>query len=76
MQGTTLALDFANRGLRTLALLDRLDAIVREAGGRLYPAKDGRISASMFRAGYPALDRFKPHIDPGMSSAFWRRMNL
>ena len=76
MQGTTLALDFANRGPQTLALLDRLDAIVREAGGRLYPAKDGRISASMFRAGYPALDRFKPHIDPGMSSAFWRRMNL
>jgi len=76
MQGTTLALDFANRGPQTLALLDRLDAIVRDAGGRLYPAKDGRVSPSMFEASYPALDRFKPHIDPGMSSTFRRRINL
>ncbi|MDA4630983.1 FAD-binding protein, partial [Escherichia coli] len=40
--GTTLALDFPNRGQLTLDLLSRLDDIVREAGGRLYPAKDGR----------------------------------
>lgn len=73
-QGTTLALDFANRGGSTLALLDKLDAIVREAGGRLYPAKDGRLPPAMFRAGYPALDRFTPQMDPGMSSTFWRRM--
>jgi L-gulonolactone oxidase len=76
MQGTTLALDFANRGPPTLLLLDKLDVIVREAGGRLYPAKDGRISSTMFRAGYPALDQFTAHVDPGMSSTFWRRMNL
>lgn len=76
MQGTTLALDFANRGPSTLSLLDKLDAIVREAGGRLYPAKDGRLPPAMFRAGYPALDQFRTQIDPGMSSTFWRRMNL
>ena len=76
MKGTTLALDFANRGPATLSLLDKLDAIVREAGGRLYPAKDGRLPPSMFQAGYPALDQFRPHMDPGMSSAFSRRMNL
>jgi L-gulonolactone oxidase len=75
MQGTTLALDFANRGASTLSLLDKLDAIIREAGGRLYPAKDGRLPPAMFRAGYPALDQFKTHIDPGMSSSFWRRMS-
>lgn len=74
MQGTTLALDFANRGGPTLRLLDKLDAIVREAGGRLYPAKDGRLPPAMFRAGYPALDRFTLQMDPGMSSTFWRRM--
>jgi FAD/FMN-containing dehydrogenase len=73
-EGTTLALDFPNRGASTLALLARLDAIVREAGGRLYPAKDGRLPKAMFEAGYPALDRFRPHIDPGMSSSFWRRV--
>jgi FAD/FMN-containing dehydrogenase len=76
MKGTTLALDFANRGPATLLLLDKLDAIVREAGGRLYPAKDGRLPPSMFQAGYPALDHFRTHMDPGMSSAFSRRMNL
>jgi FAD/FMN-containing dehydrogenase len=76
MKGTTLALDFANRGPSTLSLLDELDAIVREAGGRLYPAKDGRLPSAMFQAGYPALEQFRTHIDPGMSSTFWRRMNL
>lgn len=76
MKGTTLALDFANRGAATLSLLDKLDAIVREAGGRLYPAKDGRLPSAMFQAGYPGLDRFRTHIDRGMSSTFWRRMNL
>jgi L-gulonolactone oxidase len=72
--GTTLALDFSNRGASTLALLDRLDAIVREASGRLYPAKDGRISAAMFRAGYPYWSDFARHVDPGFSSHFWRRV--
>jgi FAD/FMN-containing dehydrogenase len=72
--GTTLALDFPNRGEPTLALLDRLDAIVREAGGRLYPAKDGRVSGEMFRTGYPNWAEFSRHVDPGFSSHFWRRV--
>jgi L-gulonolactone oxidase len=73
-EGTTLALDFPNRGESTLALLDRLDAVVKEAGGRLYPAKDGRLSGAMFRAGYPELERFAAQLDPGFSSSFWRRV--
>jgi L-gulonolactone oxidase len=76
MPGTTLAMDFANRGHSTLSLLDKLDAIVREAGGRLYAAKDGRLPQAMFRAGYPALDQFTNHMDPGMSSTFRRRLQL
>ncbi|MFN3522309.1 MAG: FAD-dependent oxidoreductase [Phenylobacterium sp.] len=74
MKGVTLALDFPNRGGDTLRLLERLDAIVVEAGGRLYPAKDGRMSPAVFAAGYPALDTFLPHLDPGLSSGFWRRV--
>jgi L-gulonolactone oxidase len=74
MKGATLALDFPNRGEATLDLLSRLDAVVREAGGRLYPAKDGRISAAMFAAGYPQLEAFAAHVDPGLSSSFWRRV--
>ncbi len=72
--GTTLALDFPNRGEATLRLLSRLDSIVREAGGALYPAKDGRLPAELFRLGYPELERFSTHLDPGFSSSFWRRI--
>lgn len=74
MKGVTLALDFPNRGAATLNLLARLDAVVREAGGRLYPAKDGRIDKAMFQAGYPRLPEFTRHVDPGLSSGFWRRV--
>jgi FAD/FMN-containing dehydrogenase len=56
-EGYTLALDFpANPD--TFALLERLDRIVLEGGGRLYLAKDARMSAPMFRAGYPRLAQF------------------
>ena len=74
MKGATLALDFPNRGPETLSLLARLDDVVREGGGRLYPAKDGRISAAMFHAGYPRLAEFARHVDPGLASGFWRRV--
>ncbi len=70
--GTTLALDFPNRGEATLALLARLDSIVAEAGGALYPAKDGRISGDMFRRSFPRWHDFEK--DPLMSSDFWRRV--
>lgn len=73
--GTTLALDFPNRGRETLSLLDRLDAIVREAGGRLYPAKDGRMTKAMFRFSYPQWESFAVHVDPHFSSLFWQRVS-
>lgn len=75
MEGTTLALDFQNKGEETLRLMSDLDRIVSEAGGRLYPAKDGRIPAEMFRTGFPKWQEFSAHIDPGLSSAFWRRVS-
>jgi FAD/FMN-containing dehydrogenase len=72
--GVTLALDFPNRGARTLQLFARLDAIVAEAGGRLYAAKDARMPRSLFEAGYPRLAEFMPYRDPGISSAMSRRL--
>jgi len=75
LPGATLALDFPNRGASTVDLLARLDSVVLEAGGRLYPAKDGRMSALMFRAGYAAvLPAFVAQVDPAFSSDFWRRV--
>ena len=74
MPGVTLALDFPNRGERTLALFDTLDAIVREAGGRLYMAKDARMPRDLFEAGYPRLSEFIKHRDAGISSAMSRRL--
>lgn len=74
-EGITLAVDFAVRGPRTLALLDDLDAVVREAGGAVYPAKDARMSPDSFRAFFPGLDRFTAFRDPKFSSSFWRRVH-
>jgi FAD/FMN-containing dehydrogenase len=72
--GVTLALDFPNKGAQTLKLFERLDAIVREAGGRIYPAKDARMPRDLFEAGYPRLAEFLPYRDPGISSAMSRRL--
>jgi FAD/FMN-containing dehydrogenase len=74
MPGLTLALDFSNRGEKTLCLLSRLDAIVEAAGGRLYAAKDQRMPARLFKKGYPQLGRFKKYVDPMCQSEFWKRM--
>lgn len=72
--GYTLALDFSNRGQSTLALFERLDALVLEAGGALYPAKDARMPPSLFRASFPEWEAFSSWIDPRFSSSFWRRV--
>jgi FAD/FMN-containing dehydrogenase len=73
--GATLAVDFPMRGPTTLALLERLDAIVRSAGGAVYPAKDARMSPATFRASFPRLEEFRPYVDPLFSSSFWRRVS-
>jgi FAD/FMN-containing dehydrogenase len=72
--GVTLALDFPNRGERTRRLFRDLDALVGEAGGRLYPAKDACMTAADFQRQYPEWEAFQQHIDPAFSSSFWRRV--
>lgn len=72
--GVTLALDFPNKGDTSLQLFTRLDAIVREAGGRIYAAKDARMPRDLFISGYPRLQEFLAFRDPGMSSALSRRL--
>jgi FAD/FMN-containing dehydrogenase len=72
--GVTLALDFPNQGYETLALFRELDRVVLAAGGRLYPAKDARMSAFAFQDRYPRWREFSEFIDPRFSSSFWRRV--
>ncbi len=72
--GATLALDFPNTGPEVFALLDRLDAIVAEGGGAIYPAKDARMSGALFRSAFPRWQAFQAYIDPRFSSGFWRRV--
>ncbi len=74
MPGVTLALDFPQQGQRTQRLFARLDAIVREAHGRLYPAKDAHMSGSDFRAAYPAWTQLEALRDPRILSRFWQRV--
>ncbi len=78
--GWTLALDLPARpGLA--GVLDDLDARVAEAGGRVYLAKDSRLSARTFAAMYPRADEFarvRDRVDPGriLASDLARRLGL
>ena len=57
MEGCTLALDFKlDTGL--FKLLNELDSIVLDYGGRVYLTKDMCMSAEMFKQGYPDWQAF------------------
>jgi FAD/FMN-containing dehydrogenase len=79
-EGYTFAIDFPIRN-NTVKLLRRLDAMVLEAGGRVYLGKDAYLEAATFRAMYPALDRWlevKAKYDPNgvFTSDLGRRVGL
>ncbi|MCK4792449.1 MAG: FAD-binding oxidoreductase [Desulfobacteraceae bacterium] len=58
MEGYTLALDFKIEP-KLFPLLDALDEIVLKYGGRIYLAKDVRLTPEMFEQGYPGLEAFR-----------------
>lgn len=72
--GVTFAVDLPHRGHETMAVMSRLDDIVRASGGRLYLAKDARMPSDLFEAGYPRIEEFVAHRDPGISSDLSRRL--
>ncbi len=81
MAGYTLALDLPIRDDGLFALLNKLDEIVLQNGGRVYLAKDARLSAKSFRAMYPRYaewTRIKKAVDSQnrFSSSLSRRLEI
>lgn len=74
LSGVSLALDFAQREEANTRLFRDLDAVIHEAGGRLYPAKDAHMSAEQFQRAYPAWSRVEELRDPVLMSRFWARV--
>ncbi|WP_446653413.1 FAD-binding oxidoreductase [Blastomonas sp.] len=80
MPGYTLALDFPATPVN-LALLDRLDAITADHGGRIYLTKDARLPPAMLARGYPRLAelnelRVRHGLDRRFASLLSQRLGL
>jgi decaprenylphospho-beta-D-ribofuranose 2-oxidase len=79
--GWTLALDFPARTRGLEPLLDALDRLVTENGGRVYLAKDSRVSPAAFEQMYPRLAEFRElraGLDPSgrLASDLSRRLGI
>ena len=79
-EGYTLALDF-KRDAGLFPLLDRLDAMVLDYGGRFYLTKDARVSKATFEKGYPKINAFREwRLQQGLTDKIWslqsRRLEL
>ena len=79
--GWTLALDIPLPRRDIAPLLDELDRIALSANGRVYLAKDGRVSRDALETMYPRLDEWRAvrdELDPRsvMQSDLARRLGL
>jgi decaprenylphospho-beta-D-ribofuranose 2-oxidase len=67
IEGWTLALDISTKFPNLEGILDSMDEKVIAANGKVYLAKDSRMSATSFKLMYPELENFrkiKQKFDP------------
>jgi decaprenylphospho-beta-D-ribofuranose 2-oxidase len=81
LQGWTLALDVPVGPPQLPSILDGLDELVLEAGGRVYLAKDARLEPRRLAAMYPRLDELaalRARLDPDgvLCSDLARRLGI
>ena len=74
MKGVSLALDFPQRQQVNERLFAKLDALIAESGGRLYPAKDAHMQGAHFKQAYPHWEQVEALRDPLLLSQFWKRV--
>jgi decaprenylphospho-beta-D-ribofuranose 2-oxidase len=79
--GWTLALDIPLGAGHASAVLDELDDLIAHAGGRIYLAKDSRLSPHLIPTMYPKFEQFQAvcdRVDPAqkLGSDLSRRLNL
>jgi decaprenylphospho-beta-D-ribofuranose 2-oxidase len=71
-EGWTLTLDMGAGASGLPDLLARVDAMVLDAGGRHYLAKDSHVSPDTVRRGYPRLDEWREVRDAMDPRGVWR----
>ena len=73
-EGVSFAIDFPNKGRKLNLLFNKLDNIIFQYNGALYPAKDIRMSREMFSFSFPLIKTFLKYKDPKMTSSFFERV--
>lgn len=76
IEGTTIAIDFPNQGVKTEKLIQNLYDIVISYGGRIYPAKDALMTSDQFRSCYPDFKKFLKYRDSTIKSEMSRRYKI